>query len=86
MPILTGEINNDDDDKLIQDALEDYGSTPYSIIERSGVRVGVYGVVGEDAQVTPESDLVLKYMWSVQRSCEKTGKEECGYDRLSVSQ
>ena len=55
------EINNDDDDKLIQDALEDYGSTPYSIIERSGVRVGVYGVVGEDAQAcAPESGLVFE--------------------------
>lgn len=55
------ETNDDDDDKLIRDALEDYGSTPYTIIERSGVRVGVYGVVGEDAQAcAPESGLVFE--------------------------
>ena len=52
------EKNNDEDDQVIQKALADYGSTPYTVIERAGVRVGVYGVMGEDAEAcAPESGL-----------------------------
>lgn len=50
--------NNSEDNQLIQTALEDYGSTEYTIIEREGLRIGVYGVLGEDAEIcAPESGI-----------------------------
>ena len=54
------EKNTSDDNKLIRQALDDYGSTPYTIVEHGGVRIGVYGVLGEDAAAcAPESGLVF---------------------------
>ena len=41
--------NQTEDNKLVRTALEDYGSTEYTVIERNGVRVGVFGVMGEDS-------------------------------------
>lgn len=50
--------NDSKDNRLIQNALEDYGSTPYTVVEREGVRIGVFGVLGEDAEAcAPESGL-----------------------------
>ena len=50
--------NKSDDNKLIQTALEDYGSKEYTIIEHDGIRIGLYGVLGEDAAAcAPESGL-----------------------------
>ncbi len=52
------EKNCSDDNQLIQSALKDYGSTEYTVIEREGVRIGVYGVLGEDAEIcAPESGI-----------------------------
>lgn len=52
------EKNHSEDNQLIQEALEDYGSSDYAVIEREGIRIGVYGVVGEDAEVcAPESGI-----------------------------
>ena len=50
--------NKSDDNKLIQTALEDYGSKEYTVIEHDGVQIGVFGVLGEDAAAcAPESGL-----------------------------
>lgn len=43
------EKNQTEENKLVQTALEDYGSTEYTVIEHGGVRVGVFGVMGEDS-------------------------------------
>lgn len=52
------EKNNSEDNQLIRKALEDYGSSDYAVIEREGVRIGVYGVLGEDAEIcAPESGI-----------------------------
>ena len=52
------EKNNSEDNQVIQKALEDYGSREYTVIEREGVRIGVYGVLGEDAEMcAPESGI-----------------------------
>ncbi len=52
------EKNNSKDNHLIKEALEDYGSSDYAVIEREGIRIGVYGVVGEDAEIcAPESGI-----------------------------
>ena len=53
--------NTSDDNLLVKSAMETYGSTPYTIIERGGVRVGIYGVLGEDADAcAPESGLIFE--------------------------
>ncbi len=52
------EKNNSEDNQLIRKALEDYGSSDYAVIEREGLRLGVYGVLGEDAEIcAPESGI-----------------------------
>lgn len=52
------EKNNSEDNQIIREALEDYGSTDYAVIEREGIRIGVYGVMGEDAEAcAPESGI-----------------------------
>lgn len=52
------EKNDSKDNRMIQQALEDYGSKEYTVIEREGIRVGVYGVLGEDAEIcAPESGI-----------------------------
>ncbi len=42
--------NNSKDNKLVKDALENYGAKEYTVLERGGVRFGIYGVVGQDAE------------------------------------
>lgn len=50
--------NNSSDNKLIKDAMDKYGSKPYVIVEREGIRAGIYGVLGEVAESNaPESGL-----------------------------
>lgn len=52
------EKNSDADDLAIKAVLEEYGSTAYTIIERGGVKVGVFGVMGQDAEdCAPESGI-----------------------------
>lgn len=52
------EKNTSEDNLLVKQAMDDYGVTPYTIVERGGVRAGVFGVMGEDADdCAPESGL-----------------------------
>lgn len=52
------EKNDSKGNRLVKKALDDYGSTPYTVIEREGVRIGVFGVLGEDAEsCAPESGI-----------------------------
>ena len=52
------EKNTDSNDRKMKEAMDRYGSKPYTIIEREGVRIGVFGVLGEDAdECAPESGL-----------------------------
>lgn len=47
-----------DDNLLIRNALERYGSTSCAVFERGGVKFGVFGVVGVDAEsCAPESGI-----------------------------
>ena len=47
-----------DDNRLIREALERYGSSSCAVFERGGVKFGVFGVVGEDAEsCAPESGI-----------------------------
>ncbi len=52
------EKNTSSDNLLVKEAMEAYGSTPYIVTERGGVRVGIFGVLGKDAdECAPESGL-----------------------------
>jgi 2',3'-cyclic-nucleotide 2'-phosphodiesterase (5'-nucleotidase family) len=76
------EKNDSEDNKVIQQALEDYGSTPYTIIEREGVRIGVYGVLGEDAAAcAPESGLEFDSIVDTSKEVVKQLQEE-GVDMI----
>ena len=71
------EKNHTEDNKLMKKALDDYGSTPYTIVEREGVRVGVYGVMGEDAEAcAPESGLKFDSIVETSREVVKALKKE----------
>lgn len=50
--------NTDEDDRKMKDAMDRYGSTAYTVVEREGVRIGVFGVMGRDSEAcAPESGL-----------------------------
>lgn len=69
--------NTSKEDRLIRDALKDYGSTPYTIIEHGGVRIGVYGVLGVDAaECAPESGLVFEDIVETSRNMVEELKKQ----------
>lgn len=50
--------NNTSDNKIVSEALKNYGAKEYTIIERGGVKFGVFGVLGQDAEeCAPESNI-----------------------------
>ena len=44
------DTHTSDENLIIRRALEEYGSARYTIIERGGIKFGLFGVVGEDAE------------------------------------
>lgn len=74
--------NTSKDNNEVRRALEDYGSTPYTIVEHGGVRVGVYGVLGEDADAcAPESGLTFESIVDTSKEVVKELKKE-GVDMI----
>lgn len=52
------EKNRSKDNGLVKEALEDYGYQEYTIIEKNGIKVGIFGLVGQDAEeCAPESGI-----------------------------
>ncbi|MBQ8590336.1 MAG: bifunctional metallophosphatase/5'-nucleotidase [Firmicutes bacterium] len=50
--------NQSEDNGLVKEALEDYGYQEYTIIEKNGIKVGIFGVLGQDAEdCAPESGI-----------------------------
>lgn len=69
--------NTDEDDKKMKDALDRYGSTPYTVIEREGVRMGVFGLLGKDADAcAPESGLEFEDIIETSKKVVKELKKE----------
>lgn len=69
--------NTSEDNKLVQSAMETYGSTPYTVVERGGVRVGIFGVIGEDADAcAPESGLEFENIVETSKQVVADLKEE----------
>lgn len=59
--IVQANYSGDSEDAAaLQRAMDDYGAAPYTIIERGGVKIGVFGLMGEDAdQCAPNSQMTL---------------------------
>lgn len=72
------EKNNSEDNKKVKAALDEYGSTPYTVIERDGIRMGVYGILGQDAEeCAPESGLEFEDIVEISKAMtEKLRKEK----------
>ena len=71
------EKNTSDDNRLVKEAMEAYGSTPYTIIERDGVRVGIFGILGEDADAcAPESGLEFEDIIETSKKVVEALKKE----------
>ena len=52
------EKNKDQEDQKLREAMELYGAKPYTILERDGVKIGIYGVLGQEAEdFAPESGI-----------------------------
>lgn len=49
--VLSSNITfgNDADSKLLKQAFGDYGVAPYTIIERDGIKIGIFGLIGNEA-------------------------------------
>lgn len=71
------EKNTDKEDKEFRDALENYGSKSYVILERNGVKIGIYGVLGEEAEdYAPESGIDFDNIVDTSKEIVKQLKDE----------
>lgn len=69
--------NTDKEDKELQAALKNYGSRSYVILERGGVKIGVYGVMGQEAEdYAPESGIDFDNIVDTSKEIVKQLKEE----------
>lgn len=70
--------NTSEDNLLVKEAMEAYGSRPYIVIERGGVKVGIFGVLGKDAdECAPESGLEFEDIVETSRQvAEQLQKEQ----------
>lgn len=67
------EKNNSKDNRLVKSALDNYGASEYTVIERGGVRIGIFGLFGEDAEdCAPESGIDFD---DIAQSAKKTVKK-----------
>ncbi len=71
------EKNTDKEDKELQAALKNYGSKPYVILERGGVKIGIYGVLGQEAEdYAPESGINFDNIIDTSKEIVKQLKDE----------
>lgn len=69
--------NTSKDNLLVKTAMEEYGSSPYTIVERGGVRVGMFGVLGSDADnCAPESGLEFEDIVETSKEVVKALEKE----------
>lgn len=62
--------NTSKDNKIVKKAFDNYGVKEYTIIERGGVKVGLFGLMGQDAaECAPESKIKFD---DIVKSAEKT--------------
>lgn len=69
--------NTSSENQLVKEAMDAYGSTPYLVLERGGIRVGIYGLLGKDAdECAPESGLVFEDIVETSKKMVETLKKE----------
>lgn len=75
---INWEENHSKQDKELKKAMEDFGVTTYEVMEKEGVRVGIFGVLGEDADASaPESGLTFQSIVEAsKKAVEKLKKEK----------
>lgn len=82
LPMLTTsninwKENTTKEDERIKNALEAYGAKRYGILERDGIRIGVFGVMGKDADISaPESGLTFQPIVEASKEVVKELKDE----------
>ncbi len=78
----TDDADYSDADALVQQALDDYGVLPYTLIERGGITYGIFGVMGEESDAdAPESGMVLHDEAEVAQEMVDTIKAEADPDK-----
>lgn len=71
------EKNDDKPDQELKEAMDIYGVKPYTILERNGVKVGIYGVMGQEAEdYAPESGIDFDPIVDTSKKIVKELKEE----------
>ncbi len=80
-PPREGEEGYDASSAAVWKALEDYGVTDYTMIEKEGVRFAVFGVLGKDADdCSPMSGMVLEPIAQAAQRVVDTIREKEDYD------
>lgn len=69
--------NQTKSDQEVRKALDAYGTKAYTVIERDGIRVGIFGVMGKDADISaPESGLTFHSIVDSSKEMVKELKKE----------
>ncbi len=70
-------INNSADNNIVKDALQKYGAKEYTVIERGGIKYGIFAVVGQDAEeCAPESNIDFDDIAESSKNTVKKLKDE----------
>lgn len=71
------EKNNTKENQKVKKALDLYGSTAYTVIEREGIKIGIFGVMGKDAEAcAPESGITFEDTIDTSKKVVEKLKEE----------
>ena len=86
LPPREGQEGYDETAQAVWDALEAYGVTDYTMVEKQGVRFAVFGVLGQDADdCAPMSGMVFEPIaQAAQRVVDEIRANE-DYDFITVS-
>lgn len=71
------EKNTTPENRKLKQALDTYGSSSYTILEKEGIRIGIFGVLGKDADAfAPESGLIFDTIVESSRKMVKVLQKE----------
>lgn len=71
------EKNTTTENQKLKQALDTYGSSSYTILEKEGIRIGIFGVLGKDADAfAPESGLIFENIVEASRKMIKILQKE----------
>lgn len=69
--------NTTPENRKLKQALDTYGSSSYTILEKEGIRIGIFGVLGKDADAfAPESGLIFDTIVESSRKMIKVLQKE----------